>query len=414
MRPDEVLQVSIKGMALNKLRSSLTALGIIIGVMAVVALLSIGRGSQQAITSNIVSMGTNLLFISPGASTDEGIAQGLGSALTLTAEDADAIAATITSVAEVAPEVSVQTQVVAGRQNTRTAVVGVTPEYQSVRNYPVAEGEFFSVTDMQTRAPVVVLGSSVASTLFPDSDPVGQEITINGYIQTVIGVLVSKGSTATGSLDDRILTPLTSLQMRFLFQTTTTGEHIVSIINVQAASSGEVDTAVQEITDLLEDRHRIAAGSPNDFTITNQQDVIDALNQTTRVWVIFLGAIAAISLVVGGIGIMNIMLVSVTERTREIGIRKAVGAKNIDILAQFLTEAVLLSFAGGGIGVLAGLAVARFISGINLTGQEIQTVVSADIPIMAVSVSAAVGIIFGLYPAMRAARLKPIDALRYE
>jgi len=359
-------------------------------------------------------MGTNLLFISPGTTTADGVGQGLGTALTLTSEDAEAIAARIASVAGVAPEVSVQTQVVAGRQNTRTAVVGVTPEYQSVRNYPVAEGDFFSFADMQTRAAVVVLGSSVAATLFPDSDPIGQTITINGYTQTVIGVLVSKGSTATGSLDDRILTPLTSLQMRFLAQTTNTGEHVVSIINVQVASSGETDTAIQEITALLEERHRITAGSPDDFTITNQQDVIAALNQTTKVWVLFLGAIAGISLLVGGIGIMNIMLVSVTERTREIGIRKAVGAKKIDILMQFLTEAALLSFAGGGIGVLAGLGVARLISGINLTGQVIQTVVSADIPILAVSVSAAIGIIFGLYPAMRAANLKPIDALRYE
>jgi putative ABC transport system permease protein len=414
MRIDEVLQVSVKGLSINKMRSSLTALGIIIGVMAVVALLSIGRGTQQAITSNIVSMGTNLLFVSPGTTTAEGVGQGLGTALTLTAEDADAIAARVHSVLAVAPEVSVQTQVVAGRQNTRTAVVGVTPEYQSVRNYPVAEGEYFSLADMQTRAAVVVLGSSVAATLFPDSDPIGQTIVINGYTQTVIGVLVSKGSTATGSLDDRILTPLTSLQMRFLFQTTSLGEHVVNIINVQVANAAEIDTAIKEITALIEERHRIPADSPDDFTITNQQDVIAALNQSTKVWVIFLGAIAGISLLVGGIGIMNIMLVSVTERTREIGIRKSVGAKKSDILFQFLTEAALLSFAGGGIGVLAGLGVANLISGINLTGQVIQTVVSPDIPILAVSVSAAIGIIFGLYPAMRAANLKPIDALRYE
>ena len=414
MRAGQVLRISIKGLSTNMLRSALTALGVIIGVMAVVALLSIGRGSQKAITSNIASMGTNLLFIAPGTTTVEGVGQGFGTALTLTSEDADAIAAKISSVAAVAPEVSVQTQVVAVRQNTRTAVVGVTPEYQSVRNYPVAEGDFFTLADMQNRSAVVVLGSSVASTLFPDSDPVGQTITINGYTQTIIGVLVSKGSTATGSLDDRILTPLSSLQMRFLAQTTSTGEHVVSIINVQVASAGEIDTTIQEITALLEERHRITPGNPDDFIITNQQDVIAALRQSTEVWVLFLGVIAGISLLVGGIGIMNIMLVSVTERTREIGIRKAVGAKKSDILLQFLTEAALLSFAGGGLGVLAGLGVSHVISGINLTGQAIQTVVSADIPILAVSVSAAIGIIFGLYPALRAANLKPIDALRYE
>ena len=413
MRAGQVLRISIKGLSTNLLRSGLTALGVIIGVMAVVALLSIGRGSEKAITSNIESMGTNLLFIAAGTTTVEGVGQGFGTALTLTAEDADAIAQ-LNSVAALAPEVSVLAQVVAGRQNTRTSIVGVTPQYESVRNYPVAEGEFISLADMQNRSAVVVLGSSVAATLFPDSDPVGQTITTNGYTQTVIGVLVSKGSTATSSLDDRILTPLTSLQMRFLAQTTSTGEHVVSIINVQVTSAEETETAIQEITDLLRERHRIASGSPDDFAITNQQDVIAALKQTTEVWVLFLGVIAGISLLVGGIGIMNIMLVSVTERTREIGIRKAVGAKKSDILLQFLTEAALLSFAGGGLGVLAGLGVSHLISGINLTGQAIQTVVSADIPILAVSVSAAIGIIFGLYPALRAANLKPIDALRYE
>lgn len=414
MRAGQVLRISVKGLGTNKMRSALTALGVVIGVMAVVALLSIGRGSEKAITSNIESMGTNLLFIASGTATEEGVRQAFGTAQTLTFEDADVIVEQVPSVAAVAPETSTTVQVVAGRLNVRTSLIGVTPEYESVRNFAVAEGEFISFSDLQTRAAVVVLGSSVATTLFPDSNPLGQTVMVNNSPLEVIGVLASKGSTATGFLDDQILAPLTTVQARFSAEITASGEHIVRIINVQVKSAEETDTAIQQITDILRERHRITADTPDDFIITNQQDVIAALQKTTQVWVIFLGAIAGISLLVGGIGIMNIMLVSVTERTREIGIRKAVGAKKLDILLQFLTEAALLSFAGGGLGVLAGLGISHLISGINLTGQTIETVVSADIPILAVSVSAAIGIIFGLYPALRAANLKPIDALRYE
>ena len=296
----------------------------------------------------------------------------------------------------------------------RATILGVTPDFLTVRNCPLDWGDFITVSDLTKRSMVVVLGSNVAYTLFGDDDPVGQTVKINSYKYTVIGVLVAKGSTSDESPDDSILLPITTVQARLYTATTISGEHVVQTIYVQVKNSKVVDSAISQITTLLEDRHSITAGDDDDFTITNQQDTIAALEQTNQVWVIFLGAVAGISLLVGGIGIMNIMLVSVTERTREIGIRKAVGAKKSDILMQFLLEASLLSFAGGFVGVLAGYGVSNLISGISLTGTAITTVVTPGIPILAVSVSAAIGIIFGLYPAYHAANLKPIDALRYE
>jgi putative ABC transport system permease protein len=414
MKATQAIQVALKGLGTNRLRSALTMLGVIIGVTSVVSLLSIGRGSQNAITSKIESMGANLLYVQPGQVTEDGVQQAVGTGTTLTLEDSYAIAAEADAVLAVAAQTTAVAQVVAGRQNVRTQLLGVTPEYESVRNFPVADGYFFSVTDLQNTAMVVVLGSNVATRLFPDTNPVGQMVRINTDRYEVIGVLVSKGSTTGGNQDDQILAPITTVQMRFSSQTTSSGERVVQMIYVQAKSKKVVDTAIAQITAILEERHRITDGASDDFIITNQQDTIAALQQTTQVWVIFLGAIAGISLLVGGIGIMNIMLVSVTERTREIGIRKAVGAKKGDILLQFLAEAAILSFVGGGIGVVAGYGVSHLISGISLTGQAIQTIITPDIPLLAVGVSAAIGIIFGLYPAFRAANLKPIEALRYE
>jgi putative ABC transport system permease protein len=412
LNPGQVLRVSLRGLGTNRLRSALTMLGVVIGVCAVVSLLSIGRGSQAAITNRIESMGTNLLYIRPGAVTEEGVRGALGSASTLTLEDAYAIA-DISSVASISPETSAQVQVVAGRTNTRTQVLGVTPYFLAVRNYVLAWGEFFTQANIQSRAAVVVLGSAIANSLFPDSDPVGQSVKINSYAYKVIGVLQSKGDTAGGSQDNIILAPITTVQARLSAQVTTSGEKVVQTIYVKVNSERETEEAITQITSLLETRHRITDGE-DDFTITSQEETIAALQETTQVWVIFLGAIAGISLLVGGIGIMNIMLVSVTERTREIGIRKAVGAKKGDILMQFLTEASILSFLGGGLGVAGGYIISHLISGISLTGQAIETVITPDIPILAVSVSAVIGILFGLYPAFRAANLKPIDALRYE
>ncbi len=415
MNAAQTVRTALAALTANKMRSSLTVLGVIIGVTAVISLMSIGRGSQAAITSRIESLGTNLLFVRPGASTEAGVRGAQGSAVSLTLEDAEALAspALAPSVAGVAPEVQTFAQVIAGRNNTRTQVVGVTPEYQFVRNFPVAEGNFISASNVQSRSMVVVLGSNVAETLFGQISPVGQSIKISGLQFKVIGVLKSKGGTGFGMTDDVVLAPITTVQARLFRQRTAAGAQSVQTINVQAVSAKETDNAIQQISAILRQRHRIVVGE-DDFTVTSQQETITALQESTQVWVVFLGAIAGISLLVGGIGIMNIMLVSVTERTREIGIRKAVGAKRRDILLQFLLEAALLSLTGGGIGVLVGGGVSHFVSGLNLGGQAIQTVVSADIVILAVSVSAAIGILFGLYPAYRAARLNPIEALRYE
>jgi putative ABC transport system permease protein len=313
----------------------------------------------------------------------------------------------------VAPEADSFAQVVAGSENARTEIAGVTPDYQSVRNWQVAEGDFISDAQVEANSLVAVLGSSVAETLFPDTDPVGQYVMINGLRFTVIGVLQSKGSTGLGSQDDVVMAPISTVMYRLSSTRTATGARNVSTINVEVASSSQVSAATQEITSILEQRHNITNGQ-DDFTITSQNSLIQSLQNSTQVWVILLGAIAGISLLVGGIGIMNIMLVSVTERTREIGIRKALGAKRGNILLQFLIEAGLMSLIGGAIGVLVGWGISSLISGVTVGGQTIHTVMSVDIPILAVCVAAAIGILFGLYPAYRAARLNPIEALRYE
>jgi len=410
----ETLRTSLRSILANKMRSSLTVLGIIIGVAAVISLMSIGRGSQSAITANIESLGTNLLFVRSGAATVSGVRQAQGSMTSLTLDDAEALADPLLApaVKAVAPQVQTFAQVVAGRQNAFTQVLGVTPEYESVRNFPVAEGRFITDTDVKNRSLVVVLGSSVAETLYGDTSAIGQSIKISGRQFKVIGVLESKGSTGFGSSDDVIIAPVTTVQTRLYSQRTTSGSESVQTINVQVTSAKNTDAAIEQITAILRERHKITG--EDDFTISSQQETIDTLKESTQVWVLFLGAIAGISLLVGGIGIMNIMLVSVTERTREIGIRKAIGAKKRDILLQFLVESAVLSLVGGGIGVLIGWGVSTLVSGINLGGTAITTVMSADILILAVSVSAAIGIIFGIYPAYRAARLNPIEALRYE
>jgi putative ABC transport system permease protein len=408
----KTLRTALTALATNKMRSALTVLGIIIGVASVISLMSIGEGSQAAITSNIEALGTNLLFVRAGASS-QGVVRGAqGSAATLTLADAEALAQA-SSVAAVAPQVSTFAQVVAGGENTNTQILGVTPEYLSVRNYQVADGEFIAEAQVQAKSMVAVLGSSVAETLFGDTSPVGQYIKIDGRQFKVIGVLESKGSTGFGSQDDVVLAPISTVQYRLSSSRTVSGGKTVQTIYVEVVSADQTDAAIQQITSILEQRHNITNGE-DDFTISSQQETINTLKESTQVWVILLGAIAGISLLVGGIGIMNIMLVSVTERTREIGIRKALGAKRRDILLQFLIEAALMSLIGGAIGVLVGWGISTLLSGMSLGGTTIETVMSVNIPILAVSVSAAVGIVFGLYPAYRAARLNPIEALRYE
>ncbi len=411
MNVQESLRTAITSLAANKLRSFLTMLGIVIGVAAVIAMLSIGRGAQAAITSQITSMGTNLLFVRPGAASQGGVRMAQGSAATLTYEDALALAAA-PSVAAVAPEASTFGQVVYLSNNINTQITGVTPEYEQVRNMPVEYGSFITAQHVAARSPVAVIGANVAAELFNGDDPLDKTIRINGQNFRVIGILKAKGGTGFGVVDDRILIPLTTLQSRLASSGRFRGGNTIQTINVQVVSEKVTDQAVEEISAILRERHNILY--EDDFTITSQQDTIEAANQITGILTVFLGGIAAISLLVGGIGIMNIMLVSVTERTREIGIRKAVGARKRDILAQFLTEATLLSVVGGLVGILVGYGISRFITGINLGNTQISAVVSADSVLLATLFSVAVGLFFGIFPAQRAADLNPIEALRYE
>ena len=414
MNPLDTARSALTSLWASKLRSSLTVLGIVIGVAAVISLMSIGRGAQASITEMIQSLGTNLLFVQPGASSFGGIFFGQGSASTLTLEDAEAIAdsAAIPSVSAVAPELSTNGQLVYGRENTFTQVLGVTPEYVGVRNLELSTGGFISDGHVVNRSEVIVLGSFVSETLFGLRDPVGQTVKVNGRPFTIIGVLDSMGGGPFGLFDDQVLVPITTAYYRLASERTTQGDVTVNLISVQVQDESLMDQAEAQIATLLRLRHRVTG--EDDFTINNQQDTLEALEETTDTFVMFLGAIAGISLLVGGIGIMNIMLVSVTERTREIGIRKAMGATRRDILVQFMAEAIVLSIGGGGIGVLAGVTLSRLIDGRTLFGQAFETVFSGDIVILALLVSAAIGLFFGIYPAMRAARQHPIDALRYE
>ncbi|MCL4465183.1 MAG: ABC transporter permease [Chloroflexi bacterium] len=406
------LRLAIRALGANKLRTSLTMLGMIIGVSAVIALMSVGTGAQQQITSQIQSMGSNLLFVTPGATQTGGVRQAQGTQPTLTLEDANAITPDVApAVAAVAPEVDSFAQVVNGPTNVNTRITGVTAAYASVRDFQIAEGDFITDQNVQGRSLVAVLGSNVAAELFPGSDPVGQTVKINRLPFRVVGVLVSKGSQALGNQDDVVLAPITTVQQRLSRQRTVSGGTTISQINVQVVDDQHMQQAVDQIGSLLRERHRV---SQDDFTIRSQQDLLATVQQITGVLTLLLGSIAGISLVVGGIGIMNIMLVSVTERTREIGIRKAIGAKRRDILMQFLIESLVVSLVGGATGVLLGTGAAHLISLVNLGGQSVPTDVTPGAVLLATGVSAAVGLFFGLYPANRAAALRPIEALRFE
>ncbi len=404
----ESLRVALRVLVANKLRSALTMLGIIIGVMAVVALISIGQGAQASIVERIQGLGANVVFVIPGQVRQGGVATG-ASAQSLTLKDAEAIAQ-VPGVVGVAPEISRAAQITYGSNNTNTRVVGTTPAYRTVRNVTPAQGIFFRDADNAQAMRVAVLGSQVAEDLFGTTPAVGQTIKINNVPFTVIGVLESKGGFGPGgNLDNAVYIPIRTAY-RYLGGRSQVGSgYVVGVINVSVASEDLVDAVVNDITALLRLRHNIRGGE-DDFRIFTQQDFLETTQQVTDILTIFLGAIAGISLLVGGIGIMNIMLVSVTERTREIGIRKAVGARNRDILLQFLVEAVVLSVLGGIVGALVGIGVARVV---DMTG-AFTTRVTPQSVALALGFAAAVGIFFGIYPARRAAQLHPIEALRYE
>ena len=406
----ESARIALRSLSANKMRSSLTMLGIIIGVTAVIAMLSIGRGAQAAITAQITSIGTNLLYIRPGAPVQSGVRSAEGSAASLTMEDGAALT-DLPNIVGVAPEVDSFAQVAYLGNNANGRILGVTPDYLNTMNAAVADGDFFTAANVTARSAVVVLGSQIATTLFDTAEPVGQSVRLNGQTFRVIGVMQSKGGTGFLNQDTQIYLPITTAISRLSRGGRSQGGNSVQVLNIKITDSSLQDSVVQDIAQVLDQRHHVAN---DDFTIQSQQDILNTANQVTGTLTIFLGGVAAISLIVGGIGIMNIMLVSVTERTREIGIRKAVGARKSDILMQFLTEATILSLTGGLLGILFGALIAHFISGIQLGGSAITAVVDPDAALLAVLFSAGIGLFFGSYPASRAAGLHPIDALRYE
>ncbi len=402
----ESLRTAIAGLTTNKMRAILTMLGIVIGVASVVALLSVGEGVEASITGEIQGLGTNLLFVTADQAEDS------TAPAYLTTTDAEALADPFNAPAlvAVAPTMQGQLRLSHGDEATNLAVSGTNSQYDEVRSLELAMGGFLTDADLQDQAKVAVLGWGAYRDLFAEGDyPVGQTITIDGVRFEVVGVLEEQGG--FGGDDDMVIVPLTTAQTRFFSQRTLSGERPVAAIYASAADETRVDVASQQMTEVLRERHDLAFDDANDFQITSQQAVLDIANQITGVLTIFLGAIAGISLLVGGIGIMNIMLVSVTERTREVGIRKAVGATKRDVLLQFLLEAIVLSFLGGVLGILLGVTGANLIS--NLT-PDLATQVTVDIMLLAAGVAGAIGLVFGTYPAMRAASLRPIEALRYE
>ena len=394
------------GLSTHKLRSFLTTLGIVIGVASVITLMSVGRGATATILENIQSMGSDLVTIRAGARMFGGVRTAASN--TLTMEDAEAIAARVPNINAVSSTYSSNLQLVVGGENLNTSVTGVTPQYWDVQNYEIARGRFFSEQEYQRGAKVAVLGSEVKETLFGDTDPVGQRMRMGSLVATVAGVIEEKGG--FGGPDNSVFIPLTAMQQAVAQPRSAQGGRVVSSIVLTVSDEDKTDQVIEELTALLRDRHRLGPGVDDDFNIMAMQEIAEAMQETTQTLTLLLGSIAAIALLVGGIGVMNIMLVSVLERTREIGIRKALGAKERDIWIQFLIEAASLTFAGGIIGVIIGWIVAFFIN----YSEFMTTVVTADVIILAVSVSVGIGLFFGFYPAWNASRLNPIEALRSE
>jgi putative ABC transport system permease protein len=402
-----IIRIAFRALARNKSRAALTMLGIIIGVSAVIVMVSIGQGAQATVQAQIEGMGTNLLFISAGSQNVGGVRSGNGDTgtNTLTVEDLEAIKREVPSVALVSPVVNSRSQLVAGNQNWSTSIQGVSEQFPEIRKWAVQSGDFFTDSDVRSAARVVVIGQTIADSLFPGQDATGQTMRISNMPFRVVGVMARKGQDPQGrDQDDAAFAPYTSVQKKLL------GSTRVQVAYVSAVSQDATYTAQLQIADLLRQRHKLAQGAPDDFTVRNMSDVAEAANETNSVMTMLLGSIAGVSLLVGGIGIMNIMLVSVTERTREIGIRMAIGARSTAVRTQFLVESIVLSLTGGFVGI--GLGVLASIGVPLLLGWP--TLVSTASIIGSVVFSAGVGIFFGYYPARKAAALDPIDALRYE
>jgi putative ABC transport system permease protein len=399
------IRVALRAIMRNKLRSLLTVLGVVIGVCAVITMVNIGSGAQISIEKAISGLGTNMLIVIPGSMTKGGMRTGFGTVTTLIDEDAQAIRDECSTVQLVSPIVSTAAQVVFQNQNWGTSIMGTDPEFQRIKNWPLARGEFFTMQDVKASTKVCVLGKSVAEKLFGTQNPVGQIVRVKRIPFRVIGVLTEKGQTTFGQdQDDTVVIPYTTAQKRLM------GITYLSMIMASAVSNERIPDAQEQITTLLRQRHHIPEGEDDDFTVRNLADLTATFTIITGILTLLLGSIASISLLVGGIGIMNIMLVSVTERTREIGIRMSVGAKPGDILLQFLLEAILLSLIGGGVGIVLGIGLTAIIAYIA----EWPTPVSFVAILVSSLFAASVGIFFGLYPARKASRMNPIEALRYE
>ena len=401
----ESVQIAVTALLGNKLRSILTMLGIIIGVGAVIAMISIGMGVKQNVTNSIASLGSNMLIVSPGSTNKGGVRSAAGSSQKLKYEDAEAIKKKIKNIDYVSPTVNGSYQIVNGHENWNSSVYGVTPEYLKIRDLTIGTGSFITQTDLNSRNRVAVIGTTVAANLFDTENPVGKNIRINNQPYKVIGVIESKGQSSMGQdQDDVVIIPLTTAQERLM------GITYIRSINIQVSSADKIESVQGQVETLLRQRHHIVGDKEDDFTVRNLTSLIETMTSTTTMLTLFLGSIAAISLLVGGIGIMNIMMVSVTERTREIGIRKALGATFQNIMMQFLIESVVIGVIGGLMGVAVGVGIALAIAKTGL----FQTVITAAPILISFSFSVGIGLFFGIYPARKAARLDPIEALRYE
>jgi putative ABC transport system permease protein len=405
MKSSVLVRIAGDSIRKNKMRTLLTMLGIVIGVGAVIIMVAVGQGAQKSIANQINALGTNLLIVTAGSTNQGGVSQGAATFNRITIQDADKLKSEGTLFAAVSPVVMTRTQVIAGGTNWRTLINGVSTDFQTIRDWQMQSGTFFTENDVRALRKVAVIGSTVATNLYQGGDPVGSQIQIRNVPFTVVGVLAPKGQNAGGQdQDDVVLVPYTTAQSRLA------GNTRIGQILVSASSSQDIPQAQEEVRDIMRESHRIAEGDDDDFTVRNQTEIANAAQGTTKIMTWLLASIASVSLIVGGIGIMNIMLVSVTERTREIGIRMAIGARGSDVLTQFLVESIVMSVLGGAVGLAVGVGGAQLLA--HFTGWS--TAVPVQAVALAIGFSAAVGVFFGFYPARKAAALDPITALRYE